>query len=145
MVSFMLLTRPETNTARFYEVCLELVKVWFEGKPHTDLTERMAKYILRGGVYGSTLNDISIKRKGGSRLSYIWSRIFMPYSNLKIKYPVLNKHPYLAPFMHIIRWFGLLSPAKRHRMKNEMRVNFAIDNDKMREVESLLCDLGIER
>ena len=137
----------ETNTARFYDVCLELVKVWFEGKPHTDLTERMARYILSGGVYGSVENTIAVKRNGPgrSRIGYLWSRIFMPYSDLKIKYPVLNKHPYLTPIMHIVRWFGLLSPTKRCKAMNEMRINSVIDGNRLQEVESLLCDLGIER
>ena len=121
--------------------------VWFEGKPHTNLTERLAKYILRGGVYGSAENTIAVKRndQGGSRIGYLWSRIFMPYSDLKIKYPVLNKHPYLTPIMHIVRWFGLLSPTKRRKAMNEMRINSAIDGNRLQEVESLLCDLGIER
>lgn len=135
----------ECDIEVFYDTCLALNRVWFEDEAHTPLTERFAKYILRGGVYGTTDNAISIRRqKSQGKLGYLASRIFMPYSQMKNRFPVLRKHPYLFPLMQVVRWFGLLSPSRRKKAKIELCTNAAISQSSVDEVSSLIRELGID-
>ena len=67
----------------------------------------------------------------------------MPYSNLKYKYPKLQKHPILYPFYTVKRWFNLLNKETRNaKLKEFNQVKFGNDAEKNR-VAKLLSDLDI--
>ena len=47
--------------------------------------------------------------KAGSRIKYVFLRVFMPYKLLTRQYPILEKHPILLPFCQILRWLRILT------------------------------------
>ena len=67
----------------FAEQAEALSEAWFGNGEHTDITRRMQDYLLKGGVYGTTANRVSVQqiRKGG-KLRYAFSRIWLPYDEL---------------------------------------------------------------
>lgn len=128
----------------FYEGVCTLVDVWFRGKPHTELTEQMAQFLLTGGAYGSGEFHIAIEqKKKGGKGKYILDRIFLPYSTLKIRYRILEKVPVLYPVMVVWRWIETLFSGKVKRSVNELDVSNRIGKDQKEAIYTLLNHLGL--
>ena len=93
-----------------------LADAWFGEGRHTPLTEKMASYILEGGIYGNA-EQLSLmgQAKAGGKLGYALRRIFLPFGEMKEEYPVLHRAAILLPFCHIHRWLMLLFRPRRRR------------------------------
>jgi hypothetical protein len=136
----------ECGIERFYDCSVALSHGWFGGGDGEGVPESFGKYVLEGGVYGTLKNRVTVKRtEKGGRLSYLLSRIFMPYDSLKYRYPVLKKHKILYPFCQLARWFSALSPKRRKKIKTEIRSNSSLDGERVDEVSRLMSELGIEQ
>ena len=133
----------KAELSRFYNGICELGEYWFGEKQLTSHTvEEMQKYVLLGGAYGTRGQGIaSGKAKHGSRFKYYLSRMFLPYSNMAVLYPVLKKHKILLPFCHIARWFcGIF---KRKKIKNELEILSSISKEKEEHMNALMTELGL--
>lgn len=125
----------ESNCDRFYAALKQLISVWFEGGSHNSLTLKMEEYILAGGVFGTKANVAAAgKYKSGGKAKYIFSRIFMPKSDLEVAFPRLKKYPFLLPYYEIKRWFSLLNKKSVSNAKSEMKSNG--------DVSEMLKELG---
>ncbi len=134
----------ESGLLRFYGCVCSLIGVWFGSDAHTALTEDMQKFILSGGAYGTRSNFETVRQqRAGGRGQYILGRIFMPYAELKLKYPVLEKHRILTPFCQIARWCGLFSPKTRKRSARTLRALRNLDRDTVETVRNLLREVGL--
>lgn len=120
-----------------------LAEVWFSGVEGDSLTERLGEYILTGGVYGSFDNKVAAQqtRKKG-KFSYLFSRVFLPYSQMKFKYPRLQKCPILYPFYIVKRCFLLLNKEKRALALREVDQTINTD-DKQQKIARLMKDLDL--
>ncbi len=131
----------EGKMKAFADNAKALCEVWLEKKEPTRVCVEMENYILHGGVYGNSENTMDIKiAKGKTR--YILSRIFMPYRELKYRYPSLTKFPILYPFYLIRRWFNLLFV--KGRAKNSIQeFNQVVSMDKEQKIAELLKNLEL--
>ena len=129
---------------RFANVSRNLCQVWFDGKEMDGLSRQIQEFILHGGVYGSADNKVALQqsRKGG-RVGYIVSRIFIPFAKLKRYYPILNKHPWLMPFMQVRRWFMLLKPDVAKMAKSEIITNGNLEKSRADEMNIFLENIGL--
>ena len=137
-----LLSRGEllkfTNTLR------TLNGVWFDGKECDLLSSQMQDFLFNGGLYGSADNRVALRQqKAGGKFGYVISRIFIPSSKLKKYYPVLEKHPWLLPFMQVRRWFMLLKPDVAKLAKRELKANTKTDKAKTEEVNDFFNNIGL--
>lgn len=121
-----------------------LTQVWVGGKQASELDEELEQYILTGGVYGTMQNRVAVKinTKQG-KFRYLCSRIFLPYRELKFKYPRLQKWPILFPFYQVKRWFRLLKKDSRERSVRELKETTHGDVEKQERVAKLLKDLDL--
>lgn len=128
----------------FYAGVLDLIDVWFCETPHTELTKKMQQYLLGGGTYGNKQIQVSLaqKKKGGT-LRYLLQRIFMPYSSLRIRYRILEKHPVLYPVMLIWRWLEMLFSKQLKRSVKELDMALQSDDNLTDSVSALLTRLGL--
>lgn len=133
----------ESGLTAFSDAVCALSEVWFSDAAPTELTDRMAEFVLSGGVYGSTQNRTLVKRANSTRISYLLSRLFLPYDTMKYQYPVLKKHAWLLPFCEIHRWFRLLSGSTAKRIKNEIEFNNSVTAQTQAETRALLDQLGL--
>lgn len=133
----------ESGLTAFSDAVCALSEVWFSGAAPTALTDRIAEFVLSGGVYGSTQNRTLVKRANTNRFSYLLSRLSLPYDTMKYQYPVLQKHAWLLPFCEIHRWFRLLSRPTARRIKNEIEFNNAVTAQSQAETRALLDHLGL--
>ena len=121
-----------------------LTSVWFDGEDADEIPLQMQEFILTGGVYGTAANRVVLQqKKKGGRFRYFLSRVFVPYDKLKRYYPILEKHPYLLPFMQVRRWLMLLRPDVRGMAKRELQTNYSIDKEKAEEMNTFLQKIGL--
>lgn len=127
----------------FCRAVCDLAEVWFAGAEHTDLTKKIEKFVVSGGVYGSVENRVRLKRAESNRTSYLFSRIFLPYDSMKYQYPILQKHAWLLPFYEVHRWFRLLSKPTADRIRSEVAFNQSLPAEVQSETRELLKQLGL--
>ena len=130
---------------KFAKASEDLATIWFGEQDMNELSERLQSYILMGGVYGTLQNRVAMQQsKKGGKIKYILSRIFISNKELKIKYPQVEKRPWLAPFYHMKRW---LKPITRKKTRNaslaELSKTTSVE-ETIREANArLLKDLGL--
>lgn len=134
----------ECGIGKFYTQVKKLARVWFGGEEHDEITRQMEEYLLSGGVYGSKKNTVVVSQvKRGGKLKYMFSRIWMPFEQLKAKYPSLEKHKWLAPFYQIRRWFGVIFRGKLKRSVNELKVSGEITDTESAKIKNILEELEL--
>jgi len=125
---------------RFYHCVTALMDVWFQDGEHSEITKQMEQYLLTGGIYGSKEYSVAIaQKKKGGKLGFLLYRIFMPYRELKIKYPVVGKYPILVPFFQVKRWWEFLAGDRKKAVLAEFEINRHSDKE---TVECLSCFLN---
>ena len=128
----------------FYRALLEVVEVWFENKPHSDLTLGMEAYILQGGSYGTQANVYAVRAAGGeSRLQSYLKLMFMSRANLEYLYPRLERHPWLLPYYQVKRWFGFFSKHRRSNLKQLTNARHGVTQSQAGSTADLLAQIGL--
>lgn len=129
----------------FERAAKRLSEVWLSGAEESVLTKDMEAYVLHGGVYGTLDNRVALQSaQKGSKFAYWMSRIFLPYKQLKLSYPVLQKHKWLTPIFQVVRWFHILF--KRDRVKKslqEMNASTTLTDERREKTAKMLQDLGL--
>ena len=129
---------------QFSEISRKLSQVWMEDQTLDGLLSQFQGFILHGGVYGTVDNRVALQQvKKGGRFGYMLSRVFISFSKLKRYYPILEKHPWLMPFMQIRRWFMLLNPNVAKMAKREMTVNRDLEKEKASDMNIFLKSIGL--
>lgn len=134
----------DAEIEKFYDGVISLLNVWLGEKEHNEFTEKIEKYIFSGGIYGNSETRIAMQQgKNGGKVGFILSRIFLPLDTLKCYYPILNKHPWLYPFMIVRRLMRLITKKAYKNAKNELKINSSISKEKVKETKSFLKELGL--
>lgn len=134
----------KAGLCKFYECLICLCDVWLNGYEHTNITQKMQDYILLGGVYGSLENRVALQQqKKSGRISYLFSRVFLPYNKLKDYYPILKKYPVLTPVMEIRRWGRIIFCGRLKMSARELELNSSMSQDKQQLAKELLSELGL--
>lgn len=122
----------------------KLSEVWFSGAESDVLSERISTYILNAGIYGSVQNKIAVSRaQKGGKLRYMVSRLFVPYADMKLRYPILQKHKWLTPVYEVVRWFELIFKGGLKRSVRELKANVEISAERISSTADLLKNLGL--
>ena len=121
-----------------------LSEAWLGNGELTEITRQMQDYLLKGGVYGTTKNRISVQqiRKGG-KIRYAFSRIWLPYDVLKLHYPSLEGKRWLFPIFEVRRWFKLIFCGGFKRSVNELKLNSSMTREVQTETKEMLHQLRI--
>ena len=138
-----LLEKAELQT--FARALFLLSEVWFGEEQHTPLTLEMESYILGAGVYGTVENSVAMGRavKKG-KVSYILGHVFMPYGKLKGRFPILEKHPLLFPFVSVYRWLRILFGKHHDLAISVFKTNAALSEDKKDRLAALRNNLKLK-
>lgn len=124
----------------------ELADAWMNGEQTKDTQKEMENFVLNGGIFGSTDNLVKISStKYKNKFTFILYRVFMPYSLMRLKYPILEKYPVLLPFYWVLRWCEfLLVSKKREHAKNETRLIGDADGESIYRMKNLLDFLELK-
>ncbi len=122
----------------------KLCSVWFLGEKHDDTTALMQDFIIDGGNFGSKETRLlSEQQRSGNKFKYIFSRIFLPYDELKNHYPILKKHPVFTPFCEICRFFSLLFGKKRSLRKSRVENVKNVSSKRINDINLLFERVGL--
>ncbi len=123
----------------------KLSRVWFDGQEIDEQSNLLEEYILSGGVYGNLENKVvSRQNKRKNKFTYFLSRLFIPYRELKVKYPRLEKCSILYPYYTVKRWFKPLTNKESKRlMQNELNQSKQIDASLKEKTKKLFDYLKI--
>lgn len=129
----------------FANACKRLSEIWFNGAEKDEFYALMEDYLLTGGAFGTLENRVVAKQKRrGGKWKYLWSRIFLPYDRLKLKYPNLEKRPWLYPFYQVKRWFKpLFDKQSRQRSKRDLKAVENVTEEEKQRMERLFDGLGL--
>lgn len=132
------------NLLKFANATRKLSQIWFGNNQMDSISRQLEMYIFKGGVYGNIENRISVQQqKKGGRIRYALSKNFLPYSEIKFHYPILQKHRWLTPFMEVRRWFKLIFCGHAKRTINELEYYQTISADKTDVTKNFLENIGL--
>ena len=122
----------------------KLCRVWFDEKEPDELTNELGEYILTGGVYGTFETKIAMQQSlKKNKISYFLSRLFLPYRQMKFKYPKLQKCPILYPYYTVKRWFLIFRKDTKNRAVKELNQARRGDKAVKERTEKLLKELKL--
>ena len=121
-----------------------LAEIWFSGAPMDENAQVFQEFVLSGGTYGNLQNRVSLQQgQQGGKLSFALKRIFLPYDILKHQFPVLQKHKWLTPVCHIVRWFRLIFCGGLKRSVHELQTTASVSTDEQTAAQILINHLGL--
>lgn len=127
----------------FAETAEELCNVWFSGGEHSRVTGLMEEFILEGGCFGTKETKmLSEQQRSGGKTKHIFSRIFIPYNELKKQYPIIKKYKFLTPFCEICRLLSLLFGKKKNFRKNYIGKLNNIYEERIEDINLLFESVG---
>ena len=137
----------ECNLVPCYEAFKNLVNVWFSGATPTESTERLAKFVLKGGAFGNGKNAlyVDLVKKKKSKFGYKLSLAFLPYGDMCVLYPSLKGRGILLPFYYLHRIFIKLFGKDRQRARMRLKMIDEGKTDVLTDAEMLIRDLGLDR
>lgn len=138
-------TLKKCELLKFSQCVENLTKVWFEDKEGDELTCELAEYVLKGGVYGSFENRVQTQQAfKTNKFTYLLSRIFLPYSVLKFRFPILQKHKWLFPFCQVARWFKMIFNKERKEQSfKELKKTIDSSSDSQSKAKTFLDNIGL--
>ena len=129
---------------KFYEAVKQLTLIWMADEKHDDLTMKMEKYVLNGGVYGTSANADSIGSAASKgKINYLFKIAFPPYSVMCILYPSLKKYKLLLPFYYVHRVFIKSFGKDRKKIRSKIDNTMAQSSENVMAVRQMLNKLGI--
>lgn len=129
---------------KFYIAVQQQIGVWFEGKPHTEVTKAMESYVIYGGTFGTRENYVLLRAgKYGRRMGYIRSRMVLGPETMKKYYPILHRHGWLLPFFQLYRWCRILLGREGNRVWKELHSSPMTSQKTLTGVNTLYKALGL--
>ena len=133
-----------SNLYVFYTYAKKVANHWFSNEKTEETVLLMENFVLRGGLYGSMENKVSISReKPKSKMRWVLSTIFLPYWNLCQIYPSLEGKKILTPFYQVRRWFRILFKGTSSATKNTLRAYGNVSNEQKQDVQTMLDTLKL--
>ena len=127
----------------FNKAICALSEYWFGNGDGTPLIQELNNFILNAGMYGDMENRVAIvKASKKSKFKILLTRLILPYSQMKFKYPRLQKCPILYPFYIVKRCFLLLNKEKRMLALREVDQTINAD-EKQQKIAKLMKDLDL--
>ena len=134
----------EGGLLTFAKAAEQTASVWFGRSAKTAIAEEIQDYILYAGMYADTENRAAVQQiKKGGKFKYLFSRIFLPYEQLKLQYPSVERRKILFPFYQVKRWCRLLFGKDSKNVSRELKANVQVQGDKKDKIAKLLKDLDL--
>ena len=134
----------EAGLLQFAKVAEQLSEMWIGDASHTPLLEQLERFILSGGTYGTVESRVAVQQAmTGGKFSYIMSRIFLPYDQLKLTYPGLETKKWLFPFYQVKRWFRVFKKGRLKKSMYEAKTTASVTSEENDQTKKLLKNIGL--
>lgn len=125
----------------FYQNIIALANHWFADGESSELTEKLADFILAGGVFGDSENAAALAVEEG-RARRFFKVCFPDYDSMKSMYPWLEGKGALLPYAWVLRGVG----AFKHRKNNvqvQMKRLKTGDTEKAKTLRRFYTECGL--
>ncbi len=125
----------------FYQNINALANHWFADGESSELTEKLADFIMAGGVFGDSENAAALAVEEG-RARRFFKVCFPNYESMKSMYPWLKGKRALLPYAWVLRGVG----AVRHRKNNiQAQINWMKTGNavKAKELREFYTECGL--
>lgn len=133
----------EAGIRGFYDMCCDLLSVWFKDRSHTEITNDFEDIVFSGGVFGSDHVKIVAHERKYSGTKYVVRRVFKSSKDIKEIYPVCERHPCLVPFYQAVRWTQLFKGSKRIAVRKELKEARELDPAEVEKYDRLMKTMGL--
>lgn len=136
--------------AEFYLNCKKTVFVWFNNAQGDAVTDFITYKIFGSGMYGNRVSDALYKavissddnQEKNAKAKTFFKVVFQPLKDMKKRYPILNKCPFLLPFMWIVRIFTAVLFRKDNIKAQKQRIS-AVSEENIKNYKSELDLVGL--
>lgn len=134
------------NILVFAREAQALADYWLSETEETALTKRMEKLVLMGATYGTREQRATLAaEQSEGTIRFIFKRIFLPYSELKNKYPKLQDNKWLMPFYWLVRLFSAIFNRDMRQMGvKEINCVNNLQDSQISEQKDLMNQLGLK-
>ena len=144
----------QLNLYEFHQNTIDTLDVWFNQKPDTEKTNHITDVIFSSGQFGTfemtNINrTIRESKNNGSNsvrktiLKQVFKSVFPSYKDMKNDYSILEKLPFILPFMWIYRW-GELIIYKRKEIRRYLRNLKALKRSSVKKNLNSLQYVGLD-
>ena len=140
------------HLSQFHENCIKLMDAWFGSGQPDEVTEFITKRIFSGGSWGNPkdyyvfVELIKLKtpdKVKNSRLKFTANLLFPPLKQMKKKYPVLIRFPFLLPGAWVVRGLAVLLNG-RGKLSAAVKTGTIISDDALKAHQEVLRKVGLE-
>lgn len=134
----------QSGLMRFADVSEKLADVWFSDGEHDKLTVLMQGHVIGNGIYGSKENNVAWQQiNNGGQIGRAKNLIFLPYEQMLLRYPQLEKRKALLPFYHVRRWGSIVARRRTKRSIEVLKQNSEIAKQKTGDIRDMLKELEL--
>lgn len=128
-----------------FAACIDrLVEVCFAHAPSDEFSETLLTYIFNGEKFGTTQTRLAAQKvESKSTVTYAVKRLFLPYRDMAVQFPVLKKVPILLPACWMARLFRLAFPGKARKAVCELKTVGNVTAEQMAAVQDMFTRLGM--
>lgn len=126
----------------FYGNAVKLAMHWFRDGEADALTERMARFVLSGGVYGTAETASANSVSKGGRLGFLLRTCFPGFREMCSMYPWLEKLPIALPVTWVMRAVDSLLH-RRKNIKSQFDTAARGDASRGKELRAFYRDCGL--
>lgn len=136
----------------FHENTLKMLDCWFAAGAADAVAEYMTRHIFSGGAFGNVMGFYLFKELAQAKNSdnvqhakvAFALRLFFPsLGEIRRRYRIVNRFPFLLPFGWIARWIEILL-LHRERISKAMKVGSNISNDSLSAHQEALRFVGLD-
>ena len=150
---YILRAAEQLKITDFYINVMNAVKVCFEDATADEKSDIITSYILNSGNWGSVVSHTISKGVQGRstgeatnknlKIYSFMDSLFPKVEIIRIRYPVLHKHPKLLPFMWIYRIFDALIN-RQDGIKHKLKEVSLINEDDVQIQQQLFSKIGLD-
>lgn len=135
----------------FYQHVRRTIAWWFEDAASDDKTELIGNVIFSNGNWGTKqtiavaegiMNHENETGAAGSRIAYIWRRLFPKAEKLQIQYPVLERAPWLLPVCWLRYLIRKILTHKLSLRQHMVKMRYMTD-DNLENQRRMLREVGL--
>lgn len=136
----------------FYKNVCHLLDVWFGDAASNEVTEIITRHIFYSGSWGDKTSlelskSVSQANKTGkvsnSRFKGMLNSIFLPKEEMLWRYKILEKAPFLLPFLWVVRAFRILL-FERKKITKKADVLRSIEDERVSEQQKYYKLVGLD-
>ena len=149
--SYILAELKKLQLLSFYQNILAMLRCWFSGEGENKVTGFLTQKIFQSGAYGTpkghviaqgtkTAKSVSAKNVRAKKLLQM---VFLPYSGMAQRYPVLKKAPVLLPLFWVVRWADTLVFHRSH-IRRQQKVLQTLKQKEIENYQQQLNFVGLD-